>query len=362
MKLDKKAEFGFSDKLVAWYRKNKRDLPWRKSDDPYHIWVSEVMLQQTQVETVLRYYDRFLQRFPDIKSLAEASLAEVLKMWEGLGYYARARNLHKAAQMVAENSAGVLPGGHDELLAIPGIGPYTAAAVASIAFDENYPVVDGNVVRVLARVLRIEAPPAEVEAKSQILSAAWNFLPERQVGDFNQAMMELGATICTPARPKCAECPVNCQCLAYKTMDDPSLLPVKRRQKERPHYDIGVGIVWNDGKILIDQRPENGLLGGLWEFPGGQQEAGETLEQCVEREIRDELDIRIRVERPFMTVDHAYTHFKITLHAFQCKYLGGHPRPKTVAAWRWVEPEAAKQLAFPVSNLKVLNALLDQEK
>jgi len=357
MKVETKNNSVFTESLIKWYNKNKRELPWRKTRDPYKIWVSEIMLQQTQVETVLPYYKRFLQAFPSLKALANAELSQILKMWEGMGYYARARNLLKAAQIIAKEYKGKMPSSYDELLKIPGIGPYTAAAVASIAFNENVPVVDGNVARVLSRVLRIEEPL--IKNKNKFANAAKKLLPQGQANDFNQAMMELGALICAPQSPKCVKCPVSIFCKGYQEMADPSVLPVKIPKKETPHYDVVVGIIWHKGRIFIDQRPENGLLGGLWEFPGGKQEDGETLEECLEREIREELDIRIKVKKHFLTVRHAYTHFKITLHSFQCKFLQGKPTPKKGIDWKWVYPQEMTEYAFPKANKRILEALLE---
>lgn len=359
MKLENKFKSTFSENLIAWYKKNKRDLPWRHMSDPYKIWIAEIMLQQTQVDQVLPYYEKFVKAFPDIKTLAAATLSEVLKVWEGMGYYARARNLHSAAEIIAKELEGKMPNTHDELIKIPGIGPYTAAAIASIAFNENYPVVDGNVLRVLSRVLKIEEYPRKNGIKAKFVQAAKELLPEGQAGDFNQAMMELGALICVPQEPKCTQCPINFFCQAYQTLEDPSILPVKTPPKRKPHYNIAVGIVWNKGKILIDQRPQEGLLGGLWEFPGGKQELGETLEECLSREIREEMDIAIQVQGPFLTVQHTYSHFRITLHSFQCQYVGGEPKPKKAIAWKWVAPKDLSKYAFPRSNKTILDALLE---
>lgn len=320
------------------------------------------MLQQTQVGTVIPYYNRFVKEFPDLRALAEAALADILKAWEGLGYYARARNLQRAARVLVNEQGGVLPNTHEALLKIPGIGPYTAAAVASIAYNENYPVVDGNVIRVLARVMKILTPPSQKTAKSGIVNAATELLPAGQAGDFNQAMMELGATVCTPKKPNCSECPVASFCQAHQTMRDPSVLPAKIPPRKRPHYDIAVGIVWNDDRLLMVRRPTSGMLGGLWEFPGGKQEKNESLERCLEREIQDEMQVEVDVLAHFRTVPHAYTHFKITLHAFQCRYLAGQPSPKTAADWDWLEPEQVTALALPKSNKKILEALMENRR
>jgi len=348
----------FVDKLLDWYRENKRDLPWRQTSDPYRIWLSEIMLQQTQVDAVIPYYKRFLQKFPDLCSLADATLADVLKVWEGLGYYARARNLLNAAQLMVRNNGGAMPQTHDELIKIPGIGPYTAAAVASIAFNEDYPVVDGNVLRVLSRIFKIEDAPGKKGTKTKFVDAARELLPEGQASEFNQAMMELGALICLPKNPKCDQCPVTSLCLAFQTLENPAVLPIKAPPRNKPHYDVVVGIIWNKGKIFIDQRPTDGLLGGLWEFPGGKKELNETLEECLEREIFEELGIRVKVQGPFMTVPHAYTHFKVTIHSFQCQLLDGKPKPRKAIDWKWVTPKEITKYPFPKANKKILDALL----
>lgn len=358
MKLEHKFKSTFVRKLIDWYQKNKRDLPWRHTSDPYKIWVAEVMLQQTQVDQVVPYYERFIKKFPDAHALAAAELSEVLKVWEGMGYYSRARNLQNAAQIIVRDYHGKLPATHDELIKIPGIGPYTAAAVASIAFNEDYPVVDGNVLRVLARILKIQEYPRKNGIKARFVQAARDLLPSGQASDFNQGLMELGAVVCTPRKPKCTECPITFFCQAYQTLDDPSILPVKSPQKAKPHYTVVVGIIWKDGKILIDQRPKNGLLGGLWEFPGGKQEAGESLEACLVREIDEELGIQVRVRERFKEVQHAYSHFRITLHAFQCDYLSGEPNPRKAIDWTWAAPEELPQYPFPRANKRILDALL----
>ena len=359
MKLENKFKSACSEKLISWYTKYKRDLPWRRTSDPYKIWIAEVMLQQTQVDQVVPYYEKFIRQFPDVRSLATAVVSEVLKVWEGMGYYARARNLHRAAEIIVKEFEAKMPTSHDELIKIPGIGPYTAAAVASIAFNENYPVVDGNVLRVLSRVFKIEEHPRKNGIKSKFVQAAKELMPDGQASDFNQAMMELGALICTPQKPKCSQCPITFFCQAYQTLDDPSVLPVKMPHKHKPHYNIVVGIIWKAGKILIDQRPTAGLLGGLWEFPGGKQEPGETLEECLLREIREEMDVEVRVQGPFLTVQHAYSHFRITLHSFQCQYLSGEPKPKKAIDWKWAVPKDLTKYAFPKANKTILDALLE---
>ncbi len=343
-------------RLLQWYERNRRDLPWRETDDPYAITVSEFMLHQTRVQTVLAYYPRFLQRFPDWSSLAGASLDEVLKAWEGLGYYARARNLHALARRVIAQHNGQLPDSEEALLALPGIGHYTAGAILSICFGRDVVAIDGNVKRVLCRAFHINEQPSSPEGKRRISESAKSLLPPGRAGAFNQALMDLGATICTPRRPACDRCPWEQACQARQLGDQESL-PVRRPRKPLPHQDIAAGVIWRDGLILIAQRPANGLLGGLWEFPGGKREPGETMEECLVREVAEELGIAIQVRQPLATVDHAYTHFRITLHAYHCQYVSGEPKALGCATWKWVRPGELDDYAFPAANRTIIAAL-----
>ena len=359
MPLEKKIKDQFSVKLLEWYKNNKRDLPWRHTNDPYKIWVSEVMLQQTQVQTVIPYYARFLERFPTVKTLAEADLSTVLKTWEGLGYYARARNLHKAAITIVNDYHGEIPAERSILLNIPGIGPYTAAAVASIAFNKHFAVVDGNVTRVLCRIFNIQKFSSDKQVKAQIARTATALLRAGKSSESNQALMELGALLCLPQNPNCSLCPLGELCEARRLLPDPSVLPRKKPKAILPHYDIAIGLVWKKDRVLIDQRPTNGLLGGLWEFPGGKKEPNETLAQCVVREIREEMGIEVSVQEPFLRVKHAYTHFKITLHSFHCRHVKGKASPKQAIACKWVKLKDLGEFAFPRANQKILEALIE---
>ncbi len=345
-----------TQQLLTWYQHNRRDLPWRSTKDPYHILVAEFMLHQTRVQTVLPYYNRFLRLFPDWTSLAGASLDDVLKAWEGLGYYARARNLHALAQQVCTQYHGQLPDSAEALLALPGIGSYTAAAILSICFGQDRPAIDGNARRVLCRMFQITADPTSGEGLRRLQEMATSLLPPGQAGSFNQALMDLGATICTPRRPVCSRCPLSKQCRA-RQLNIQESLPVRRATKPLPHYDIAAGVIWHDKHILIAQRPPHGLLGGLWEFPGGKPEAGESLEECLVREVGEELGIEIQVSELLTTVEHAYTHFRITLYAYHCYYVRGEPRNIGCTAWKWVTLQGLADYAFPAANHAIIKAI-----
>jgi len=347
----------FRRAVLAWYACHKRDLPWRDAGDPYHVWLSEIMLQQTRVDQVQPYFERFVAAFPTVEVLARASEEEVLKAWEGLGYYARARNLRRAAQHVVDELGGCIPAEYDDLLALPGVGPYSAAAISSIAFDRDHPVLDGNVTRILCRLLLVEGNPRRAAVRVELTAAGERLLASGRAGEFNQAMMELGATVCTPRRPQCGRCPVEEFCRARRELDDPCRLPRKPTRKPRPHYEVTAGLIWKGDRLLLAQRPDGGMLGGLWEFPGGKQEAGETLEQCLAREIREELDFEIDVGQLLASVDHAYSHFTITLHAFEARYRSGCPQARGCAAWQWIDPETLDEFPMPRADRLVLEQL-----
>lgn len=344
-------------KILQWYLFSRRQLPWRETSDPYAIWISEVMLQQTQTAKVLQYYGAFLQRFPTIAALAQAEISEVLKAWEGMGYYARARNLHRAAKQIVQAYGDELPPEYEKLLTITGIGPYTAAAVASIAFNQDYAVLDGNVARVLSRIFLITLPPKNASAKKIFQEVATGFLLKGRAKDWNQALMELGATVCSPQRPNCESCPAHRHCRGYNELEKPEQLPVRLPKAARPHYHMAVGLVWKGAKLLIDQRKEEALLGGLWEFPGGKIGLRETPEEALRRGLREDLAIEVEVEEFFMHVEHGFTHFSVTLHVYHCRHLNGRPQAPGCQKWQWALPEEFDRLAFSSAHRKIISAL-----
>ncbi len=340
-----------------------RELPWRAEPrDPYAVWVSEIMLQQTQVATATPYLQRWLERFPTVEALAAADLGDVLKAWEGLGYYSRARNLHKAALIVVDQHGGRLPAERRSLLALPGIGRYTAGAILSIAFGQAAAVLDGNVKRVLARVYDVEGTIGKSATEKELWRLAEGLVAAvepRQAGPLNEALMDLGATVCLPQGPRCLLCPLHAWCLARQrgTQEE---RPVRTARKPLPHLDVTAAVLRRPGQpeqFLIAQRPPEGMLGGLWEFPGGKQHEGESLPDCLRREMQEELAVEVAVGAPVAVVKHAYTHFRITLHAFECQLLAGEPQPIGVADWRWVTLEELAGYAFAVTDQKIILAL-----
>jgi A/G-specific adenine glycosylase len=324
-----------AERLLEWYRLHGRQLPWRASADPYAVWVSEIMLQQTRVETVIPYFERWMARFPTLQMLAAASQQEVLQAWEGLGYYSRARSLHRAAQIVAREHGGQLPRNLTALRTLPGIGPYTAGAIASIAFGMDVPILDGNVRRVFARLFDVTTAADSPAGERFLLDLAAAHLPDGQARDYNQALMDLGAMICLPKKPLCWSCPLNSLCLAY-ARGVQEQRPVLKPKVSAPHYIVTAGVLRRNGSVLLAQRRTDGLLGGLWEFPGGKQEDGEDLPACLRRELKEELGVEVDVGRQVGVFRHAYTHFRITLHAFECTLKTGEPRSLQANQITWV--------------------------
>jgi len=310
--------------LLAFYDDSARDLPWRRTRDPYAIWISEVMAQQTRVETVIPYYERWIERYPDVGALAAAPVDDVLKAWEGLGYYSRARNLHRAAGVVRERHNGVLPSGYDALRALPGVGDYTAGAVASIAFAAREPAVDGNVRRVLSRILDEPAPTA-----ARLRTAAAALVPADRPGDFNQALMELGARTCTPRAPRCTRCVVasHCRAFARGTQLD---RPAARARRQIPTIDVATAVLRRaDGDVLLVRRPAHGLLAGMWTFPGTEiTHDADATRACGQ--LAQQLGLDVNGAAPLGDIEHVFSHRR---ERYRCVMLDVTTSPDTVGVW-----------------------------
>jgi len=349
-----------SDALLAWIPGARRDLPWRRRRDPYAVWISEVMLQQTQVSTVIPYFERWMRRFPDVRTLAAATLDDVLRIWEGLGYYSRARNLHRAARQIVERQGGQIPANRGELLALPGIGRYTAGAILSLAFGQREPVLDGNVRRLLCRVFDVTGDPRTTATQSVLWGLSRELVESvaaPEAGELNEAMMEIGALVCTPASPDCQACPLAAMCLAHRRGRERDL-PARAARREVPHHDVTAAAVQDaGGRYLLIRRPADGLLGGLWGFPGGRADPGETLHACVVRTVREQTGVAVAATSEIIRLNHAYTHLRITLHAYRCELLGGDASPLLCSAVRWVEAAHLASYPFPVTDRKILSRL-----
>lgn len=370
-----------STALIRWFKKSKRDLPWRDEPrDPYRVWLSEVMLQQTQVATVIPYYERWLKKFPTLEDLANATLDDVLKAWEGLGYYSRARNFHKAAQIVMRERGGKIPDAVDELMKLPGIGRYTAGAIGSLAFHRHAPVLDGNVKRVLARLFVLKEQRSQLKTRlpyrlaldDEMWHLAESLLPKGRAGVFNEALMELGATVCLPRAPRCLRCPIRAFCKAF-IEGNPEKYPIKTQKKQTPHKTfIAVILLDKKNRVLMGQRLMTGLLGGLWEFvcEEARTQKSEVRNQSsgvieitlsdVRRVIRNKTgwDIDSRKARFLGNVKHAFTHFKMTkqvyvVHVDKLR----QPNPNGYDQLRWVTLGEAKELALAQSEQKILAML-----
>ena len=346
-----------AQRLLDWYHDSHRDLPWRRDRDPYRIWVSEVMLQQTQVATVIPYYERFLARFPTVHALARAPLDDVLKLWEGLGYYARARNLHRAAQVVVNDHNGVVPADAKTFASLPGVGTYMTAAVQSIACDAPLAVVDGNVKRVLARIFAITESVDRQPGARMVQQHADDLLDRSDPGTFNQAIMELGALVCRPLNPSCDACPVMHECAALSR--GVHAFPVRDEKRAVPKQKIAVGVVTDGKRVLITRRAEKGMLGGLWEFPGGKVQPGEKAPDACQRELREETGLSVEVGKRIARVKHVYSHLEVAIDVFHCRYRGGSVVLDGPTDHRWITMEEVSGYAFPKANHKFLSAIRD---
>lgn len=343
-------------RLLDWYAMHRRRLPWRETSDPYAIWVSEVMLQQTQVATAVPYYLRFMERFPTAERLAEADGQEVLKLWEGLGYYSRARNLHRAAGEVVSRFGGRVPDDPAAFQSLPGVGDYIAAAVLSIAFGRVLPVVDGNVKRVLSRLLEIDTPVNRSGSHQVYRKPAKRLISPEHPADFNQAIMELGALVCRPKNARCPACPLSDLCLAYRH-GTTAQYPKREPRRKIPHRHVAIAVILKKGKMLVVQREMEGFLGGLWEFPAVPADSADNQLPQFASMIREATGLKITVERRLTRIRHAYTHFKLTGDVYLCRYAAGRVRLNGARSHRWVTLGSLARLPMHKANHKFRGAL-----
>ena len=340
--------------LIDWYDLNKKNMPWRKNKDPYRIWVSEVMLQQTQVATVIPYYNKWIKKFPSIKSVAQAKIDDVLKLWEGLGYYRRAHNIKKACETITKILNDKIPD-NEKFKDLPGVGDYIYAAVMSIAFDKAVPVIDGNVKRVASRFWEINFLDARSirDLKNKLLESISLDRP----GCFNQAIMDLGREICKPKNPICNQCPISQFCQAFKN-NTVSNYPIKKKVKNIPLFDVVVGYIQNQQKkFIITKRPKDKMLGGLWELPGGKRETGESLKSGLMREIKEELSIDIKINKKIGTIQHSYSHMKIKLHGYHCSVKSGKIKLNASKQLEWINFSDINKYSFPTASHKLFKEM-----
>ncbi|MDR1946585.1 MAG: A/G-specific adenine glycosylase [Desulfovibrio sp.] len=346
--------------LLEWFAAHGRPLPWRAGYAPYEVWISEVMLQQTQMDRGVEYFTRWMRRFPNVAALAVASEDEVLRLWEGLGYYSRARRLPEAARRIMERHGGIFPSSLSELRALPGVGEYTAAAVASIAFNEKIPCVDANVERVLARVFNVDSPVGQAAAAERIRCLARSLVPEGKAREHNQAVMELGALICG-RKARCGYCPLAAFCLGLH-LDVVHLRPVPAKKAGVTQLVAATGVLRHGKRIFVQKRPPSGIWGNLWEFPGGGVEAGEDPQEALLRAFRQETGFAVCPVRRYGVIRHGYTTYRITLHCFGLRLedeagAGGLPPAAPASATgrdrRWVTPEELAALPVPAPHRKL---------
>jgi len=346
-----------SAKLLRWYRTHHRNLPWRDTKDPYKIWISEIMLQQTTVNAVIPYYRKWMKLFPSIQILSQAPTPKVLKTWQGLGYYNRVKNLLKASRILVKDYSAKIPRDYTAVRNLPGFGPYTTAAVLSIAYNLPYPVIDGNVRRLLLRITGLEVQ-ADPKYDKILLKNLQPHLPSKNMGIFNQAMMELGALVCTPRNPRCLLCPLPSFCQAFKT-GKPEVIPQPKKTNTQK-IEAAVAIIQNKKKFLIQKRPSQGLLADFWEFPGGKRKNNETLLETVRREVKEELHTDTQEETFLTKVKHSYTQYQVTLYAYQCSLR--NPPQISEKRHRWITLKELRQYPLPSGSAKIVDFLERKSK
>ena len=341
--------------LISWYKKSNYKMPWRGTSDPYKIWISEIMLQQTQVKTVINYYNQWINTLPTVEDVAQANIDTILKLWEGLGYYKRAHNIHDTAQIILKKYNSQIPNDYNELISLKGIGDYTASAILSIAFNQRYPAVDGNLKRVISRLKNFN----NIQLKKSIKKIILNLMINSNAGEVNQALMDLGREVCTSNQPKCQLCPLISICKAFKTRQI-AKYPEKVAKKPKPEFDVIVGMIYKNNNFLISKRKKDGFLGGLWELPGGKKNPKESHLDCLKREIQEELDIRVDIGNKIGKIKHHYSHFSINLIGYECQYKNGSAKPLSSDKIKWIKTNKIDNFAFPKSTIKLFSLLGDQ--
>ena len=344
----------FTRRLLDWYDAHRRDLPWRHAPEPYGVWVSEIMAQQTQMDRVVGYFERWMDRFPDIDTLARSREEDVLRLWEGLGYYSRAKNMIRAAETIVTEHGGRFPSDPASIRALPGVGGYTAGAISSIAFGLPEPAVDANVLRVFARLFDLDAPVRASSTRTFVEEKVRSFMPEGRTGDFTQALMELGALVCS-RKPACGECPVRSLCAAFEG-GTVALRPVLPVPKKTTRINMATGVLLHQGRMLIQKRRPDDVWPGLWEFPGGGIEAEETPGQAVVREYMEEVELAVEPVEDITTVNFSYTRYRVTMHCFLCRFAGegGEPIFNEAVAGGFVSPGELAEYAFPAGHRKLI--------
>ena len=350
----------FAETLLTWFAANARDLPWRRTYDPYGVWVSEIMLQQTQMDRAVNYFNAWMERFPSISAVAEAPEEAILKAWEGLGYYRRARNLHTAAKILVAENGGEIPTDLNALHALPGVGEYTAAAILSIAYNDPHAAVDANVLRIFSRICDIDVPVTHTGVKGFVSRAVASVMPPDKARQFTQTLMEFGALVCAKV-PRCTECPVKSYCEAFR------LGTVAKRPKQKVNLgytwmNMATAVLCRQGKILIQKRPQYGVWAGLWETPGGCLEPSETPEQALLREVMEETELSVVIREKLAVIRHSYTTCRVTMHAYLCELPSENPEPPepvlhAATEYIWATPDEISALAFPAGHRKLWDSL-----
>ena len=339
--------------LSKWYSTQNHNFPWRENNTPYSIWISEIMLQQTQTLTATPYFLAWMKKFPTVNSVAIADIDDLLKSWEGLGYYQRAHNILSSAQSIMNQHNGFFPKKYDELIELKGIGDYTASAIMSIAYNKPYPAIDGNLKRVIARLYGVNDLKNIIKKSKERVA---DLMTNQSPSIINQSLMDLGREICKPKKPKCADCPVKKFCIAFNNQLI-NKFSIKTKTKKIPTFDVSVGLIIKNNHILISKRKKNGLLGGLWELPGGKLIKNENFIDCLNRELKEELDITIKIIKTIGTIKHQYSHFKINMRGFKCKIKSGTPKPLASDSIKWINFSEIKKYAFPKATLKLFDII-----